>query len=258
MEPQMNETLSETNDSEPQLAMPPEAKPGTSVKLAQRLKGPRAQAVVQLRLGSRAKSASEWRREFLESKLLTEAQLQGIAIVAAEQVTSLIAMTPQAHVDLTHLAPMLIAHAATHLDRPLWGSEAKVMDLSATQGAPHRCEIARVVGAKRGAWWEPMSQGELSPVAQAQLCAVIERGIARQALDWGLHLPHPPVLTIVEAGRPMPIKSISMAASGGKPPFVMARVGLVVEVNLKLRGEWIVGPLRGLGFGRLVASRWFE
>ncbi|MEO8136794.1 MAG: hypothetical protein ABI831_22820 [Betaproteobacteria bacterium] len=217
-----------------------------------------AQAAVQLRVGSRELSASDWRGHFMSANLLSEAQLHGVVIHVGEEVTTLFGVTPSGHAALMESAPHLFGSAATRLGRPLWGSEAKVLSLGVTGGAPHRCEVSRIVGAKRGDWWTPMSKDELTVEAVAHLQGVIERGIVSQAAQWGIALPEAPKVRILDAGRPMPIRAVRESASGGKPPFVMARVGLTVEINLALQGEWFVGPLRGLGFGRLLACRWYS
>ena len=217
-----------------------------------------AQAAVQLRLGKRVLSASEWRGHFISTGMLTAEQMLGVAIHAGEEVTTLFGLTPEGHEALMRTAPTLLAGAATHLARPLWGSEAKVLSFGVATGPPHRCEISRIVGAKRGQWWSPMSQDTLPVEAAAHLEGVIERGIEKQATDWGLALPAAPKVRVLEGGRPMPINAVRSEASSGKSIYVMARVGVMVEVNLKLQGEWFVGALRGLGFGRLLASRWFD
>jgi hypothetical protein len=110
----------------------------------------------------------------------------------------------------------------------------------------------RLCVAKAEPHWSRMSQPLIDADSRAKLKARIEADLLAQAERWGLGLPDAPAVGFFDLGEPMPIPAICAARSGnGKSRFVLARKNVRMICNLRLMGDWFIGPLAGLGFGRL-------
>ena len=219
---------------------------GTTEKLT----GP-GQMVLQFRTGTPTENASTWRQILLTAGAVSEADLAHLRLFAGQTALSLIAADPQGN-DLLVAQHPALAKAVCDRTGPV---QLELMEKQLTVREDDLLwdyVTPRLCVAKAEPAWTPMKAEVLGAAERLKLKARIERDLLAQAQTWGLLFPSPPRIGFIDPGRPMPIAAVSAARSGhGKEAFVLARLQVRIVCNLRLNGDWFVGALQGLGFGRL-------
>lgn len=211
------------------------------------------QAVLQFRTGDRSQNASAWRHTFTAGGVLNEDEIKDLAIFSGETALSIIALNPRAGPVICARMTALAKAVAAQVGKPVVQELMEKRFFVREDGNIWDYLIPRWCVAKKEPGWSEMKTEVLSPAARRKLKTQAERSIADQAAAWGVVLPSPPCIGILEVGKPMPIAAISGARSGhGKPAHVLARVQVRVICNLRLNGDWFVGPMASLGFGRMI------
>ena len=214
--------------------------------------GAPTQAVLQFRTGEFTQTASAWRQALLDAGALTDADLPAVRVFAGQTALSLIAANPSGNPILIERMPLLAKAVCERVGKPipfeLMEKQLTVRedDLIWDYVTPRLC-VAKAEPA-----WTRMKAEVLAAEDRMKLKTRIERDLLAQAVTWGLALPSAPRIGLLDAGRPMPVAAITGARSGhGKDQFVLARLQVRLICNLRFNGDWCVGALQGLGFGRL-------
>ena len=210
------------------------------------------QSVLQFRTGEYVQSASEWRHTFSSAGVLGEEEARTICVFSGRTALSLIARSargnPVIAERMTGLAKAVTARAGRPVVQELMNKRLFVRE----DDNIWDYILPRWCVAKSDPDWMEMKLQTLGSATRARLKAQAERSIADQATAWGIVLPSAPRIGIVDAGKPMPIAAFSGVRNGnGKPGHVLARVQVRVVCNLRLNGDWFVGRLSSLGFGRM-------
>jgi len=76
----------------------------------------------------------------------------------------------------------------------------------------------------------------------------LHAALCREAEQWGITLPETPLLTVLDAGRPMPIPALRNGL------HALARLGMLVGGHVRITGLLAAGKLARLGCGWLERS----
>lgn len=220
------------------------------------------QIVVRVHTPSPDRSSSEWRGLFVGAAAFDSAPWNDIAVAQSGVTLSLIARSPQATAWLDDRYGDLIGFALDSI-----GAVARVekitRQIEARDNTPYlwSYSVPKLVVAKDNRNWERLKASRLPADTKASLAARMSRDLSDQAVAWGLALPFEPGalplrVAIVDEGRAMPLTSAirGSANSSGRALAVLARLDVRLVSESRLEGEWQVGMLAGLGFGRMFRT----
>lgn len=126
-------------------------------------------------------------------------------------------------------------------------------------------ELPTAVVVKRGPQWQALNGPQIEPAAQAVLLAGFKRQIIDQLCAFASSpeeagrirgLAPKVEISLRDCGRPMPVKVALPADATGRREerWVMCRLGMRLESPWRFEGDFALGKLTGLGYGRLFRT----
>lgn len=205
-------------------------------------------------------NASQWRMRLVAAGIGTFEDWNRVRISASQRQLWIVAGEPAANAFLSlHLDDIAGVLASTcNGPVPLEISERAIGVRSGTDKL-WAYRIPKLVVEKKPGDWSAHFAPSLDPAIRAGIERKVERAIRKELDTWG-RLPavldnDEPFLALSQPGRAMPIQAISGQRSGhGKPVSILARLQVVFLSYWRLEGQFFVGPLASLGYGRVART----
>jgi hypothetical protein len=214
-----------------------------------------SQSILRLHTGAPDFQPSQWRHHFISSALGTQSDWDRVAIIQSGTALSFLARQPEANDWIQAQSADLVRSVANKIGRvaPFEYQDIEVSMRPDESVAMWTYRIPKLVVAKERAAWDRLKSQALDDQAAEEIRARIARDLNAYLVRWGAMDATAPAVqvTLVDAGRPMPITAITAERSGhGRHISVLARLDVVFKTDWRIQGAIQVGMLPGLGFGR--------
>lgn len=214
------------------------------------------QTVLRWNTNEPSQASTAWKAAF--SATHQDAPWQHLAVVQSNTALSLVAKHPDASRWLTDNIGTLSRVVMGFLNRVITMEHLELQPNIRVQAQMFWAyDLPKVVVAKSGQDWSGLNEGKLSEEKRAKLASRFAVQLQEQLALFGLSADGDPPLQIeiVDDGVPMPIKEslpTSKAGSAGRAEqSLLARKGMKLRTIHRIEGDFSVGQLVGLGYGRV-------